>query len=57
MLSTHTIGHLGFLPLGIAYLLGVDINNDRVDTETGIHSYARWMLKNVLNKFVVRSFH
>ncbi|CAG2220640.1 DHH [Mytilus edulis] len=45
LMSTHTLAHVAFLPFRMAYIFGLDINNDEYNDGTGIHGYARWLMK------------
>lgn len=48
IISSHTLAHAGFLPLRIAFKLGLNISNNQTNDETGIHGYARWLMKCIL---------
>lgn len=50
IISSHTLAHAGFLPLRIAFNIGMNISYDQSDDETGIHGYARWLMKRILGK-------
>ncbi|XP_071162763.1 tiggy-winkle hedgehog protein-like [Mytilus edulis] len=45
VMSPHALAHLAFLPLRMAFTFGLNINNNEYDDETGIHGYARWLMK------------
>ncbi|XP_071162766.1 uncharacterized protein [Mytilus edulis] len=50
IISSHTLAHAGFLPLRIAFNIGMNISYDQSNDETGIHGYARWLMKRILGK-------
>lgn len=45
ILSSHALAHVGFLPLRMAFKFGFNINYSQYDDETGIHGYARRLMK------------
>ncbi|CAC5387665.1 DHH [Mytilus coruscus] len=45
LMSSHALAHVAFLPLRMAFNFGLDINDNEYDDGTGIHGYARWLMK------------
>lgn len=48
IISSHALAHAGFLPLRVAFKFGLNISTTQLDDESGIHSYARWLMKIIL---------
>ncbi|CAC5409091.1 DHH [Mytilus coruscus] len=45
LMSSQALAHVAFLPLRMAFKFGLDINKYEYDDGTGIHGYARWLMK------------
>ncbi|XP_071162768.1 uncharacterized protein [Mytilus edulis] len=50
IISSHSLAHAGFFPLRLAFKFGLNINNNQLNDENGIHGYARWLMNVVLGK-------
>lgn len=53
VMSCHSLAHLAFLPLRLAYKTKMDINGKKYSEETGIHKFAEWLMKTAMGKSLI----
>ncbi|XP_052105978.1 uncharacterized protein LOC127738684 [Mytilus californianus] len=48
IISSHALAHAGFFPLRMAFKFGLNISSSQFIDESGIHSYARFLMNVIL---------